>query len=71
VRQEHLSTFAPSKIKGFIWIFCSHALPVSTRLRGKKGKIECPQCRKPEDTRYMAVDCPVAKYICKIVFKEW
>jgi hypothetical protein len=70
VRQKHLSIFASSKIKGFMWLFCSHALPVGTRLQGKKAKIECPQCRKPEDKRHMAFDCPVAKYTCKMVFKK-
>jgi hypothetical protein len=38
VRQEHLSTFASSKVKGFRWLFCSHALSVGTRLQGKKAK---------------------------------
>jgi hypothetical protein len=54
VKQEHLSTFASSKIKGFMWLYCSYALPVGTRLRGKKAKIKCPQCRKPKDIRHMA-----------------
>jgi hypothetical protein len=71
VRQEHLSTFASSKVKGFMWLFCSHALLVGTRLRGKKAKAECPHCSKPEDIRHMAFDCLVAKYIRKMVFKEW
>jgi hypothetical protein len=62
---KHIST-----VKGFMWLFCSHALPVGTRLRGKKAKIECPQCRKPENIRHMTFDCPVAKYIRKMVFKE-
>jgi hypothetical protein len=71
VRQEHLSTFASSKIKGFIWLLCSHALPVGTRLQGKGAKMECPHCGEPEDIRHMAFDCLVAKYIRKKVFKEW
>jgi hypothetical protein len=71
VRQEHLSTFASSKIKGFMWLLCSHALLVGTRLRGKGAKTECPHCREPEDIRHMAFDCLVAKYIRKKVFKEW
>jgi hypothetical protein len=54
-----------------MWLFCSHALPVGTRLQGKTAKIECPQCGKPEDIRHMAFDCPVAKYVRKMVFKEW
>jgi hypothetical protein len=71
VRQEHLFTFASSKIKGFMWLLCSHALPVGIRLRGKGAKTECLHCREPEDIRHMAFDCLVAKYIHKKVFKEW
>jgi hypothetical protein len=32
VRRDHLNTFAHSKVKGFMWLFLSHALPVGTRL---------------------------------------
>jgi hypothetical protein len=31
----HLKTYAHSKVKGFMWLFCRHALPVCTRLQGK------------------------------------
>jgi hypothetical protein len=31
--KTHLNTFAHSKVKGFMWLFTSHALPVGTRLR--------------------------------------
>jgi hypothetical protein len=71
VRQKHLSAFASSKVKGFMWLFCSHAFPVGTRLRGKKAKAECPHYSRPEYIRHMAFDCLVAKYIRKMVFKEW
>jgi hypothetical protein len=61
VRQEHLSTFASSKIKGFIWLFCSHALPVGIKLRHKKAKAKCPHCSRPEDIRYKVFDYSVAQ----------
>jgi hypothetical protein len=34
VHKLHLSTFAHSKVKGFMWLLCSHALLAGTRLRG-------------------------------------
>jgi hypothetical protein len=30
VRREHLNTFTHSKVKGFMWLFCNHALLVGT-----------------------------------------
>jgi hypothetical protein len=32
VRKLHLNMFAHSKVKGFMWLWCSHALPAGTRL---------------------------------------
>ena len=57
VRQGHLGTFASSKVKGFMWLLCSHALPVGTRLRGSNAKAECPHCGIPEDIKHMVFDC--------------
>jgi hypothetical protein len=71
VRKVHLNTFAQSKIKGFMWLFTSHALPVGTRLRGKDANPSCPHCGEREDIRHMAFDCPVATDIRKMVFREW
>jgi hypothetical protein len=71
VRREHLNTFAHSKVKGFMWLFCSHELPVRTRMRGKKAGTKCPHCYEEEDIQHMAFDCTTARYIRKIVFKEW
>jgi hypothetical protein len=71
VRKLHLNTFAHSKVKGFMWLWCSHALPAGTRLRGKDASSACPHCGKTEDIRHMTYDCIVAAYIREIVFTEW
>jgi hypothetical protein len=71
VRREHLNTFAHSNVKGFMWLFCSHALPVGTRMRGKNANSKCPHCHEEEDVFHMAFDCTMARYIRKTVFKEW
>jgi hypothetical protein len=63
VRKLHFSTFAHSKVKGFMWLWCSHALPASTRLRGKDANIACPHCGEVEDIRHITYDCMVAAYI--------
>jgi hypothetical protein len=67
----HLSTFAYSKVKGFMWLWCSHALLASTRLRGKDANSVCPYCGEIEDIRHMTYDCMVAAYIRDIIFMEW
>lgn len=71
VRKLHLQTFAHSKVKGFMWLFISHALPVGTRLRGKDASSDCPICGKTEDIRHMAAECQDAAEIRKLVFTEW
>jgi hypothetical protein len=71
VRKLHLSTFAHSKVKGFMWLRCSHALPAGTRLRGKDANSACPHRGEIEDIRHMTYDCMVAAYIRDIVFTEW
>jgi hypothetical protein len=68
VRKLRLNTFAHSKVKGFMWLWCSHALPAGTRLRGKYASLACPHCGKTEDIRHMTYDCIVAAYIREIVF---
>jgi hypothetical protein len=70
VRRAHLNTYADLKVKGFMWLFTSHALPVGTRLHGKDACNRCPHCMEVEDIKHMAYDCCVAQYIRKKVFKE-
>jgi hypothetical protein len=71
VRRAHLNTYADSKVKGFMWLFTSHALLVGTRLCSKDACNRCPHCIEVEDIKHMAYDCCVAQYIRKKVFKEW
>jgi hypothetical protein len=67
----HLSMFAHSKVKGFMWLWCSHTLPTGTRLRGKDANTACPHCGEVENIRHMTYDCMIAAYIRDIVFMEW
>jgi hypothetical protein len=71
IRKTHLNTFAHSKVKGFMWLFTSHVLPVGTRLRHKETNNRCPHCIEVEDIKHMAFDCIVAKNIRDMVFTEW
>jgi hypothetical protein len=58
VWREHPNTFAHSKVKGFMWLFCSHALPVGTRMRGKNARTKCPYCYEEEDIHHMSLTVP-------------
>jgi hypothetical protein len=69
--KTHLNTFAHSKVKGFMWLFTSHALPVGTRLCCKETNNRCPHCMEVEDIKHMAFDGIVAKNIRDMVFMEW
>ena len=42
VRNNHKKTWANSKVKGFMWLLTSHALPVGTRLRGSGERHPLP-----------------------------
>jgi hypothetical protein len=64
----HLSKFAYSKVKGFMWLWCSHALPAGNRLRSKDANSVCPYYGEIDDIRHITYDCMVAAYIRDIVF---
>jgi hypothetical protein len=70
-RSCHKKTWADSKVRGFMWLFTSHALPVGTRLRGKGANTPCPLCTGTEDIEHMAFKCPHAQGIRKAVALEW
>jgi hypothetical protein len=40
-------------------------------MRGKKAGTKCSHCYKEKDIHHMVFDCTTARYIRKIVFKEW
>jgi hypothetical protein len=69
--KTQFNTFVHSKVKSFMWLFTSHALPVGTRLRCKETDNRCPYCMEVEDIKHMAFDCIVAKNIHDMVFTEW
>ncbi len=65
-------TFCASKIKGFMWLFISHALPVGDRMRGKDAKKMCPRCGLvPETIKHMAHGCKWAKEVKTAAMLEW
>jgi hypothetical protein len=63
--------YAHSKVKSFMWLFTSHALPVGIRLRRKETDNRCPHCTEVEDIKHIAFDCTIAKNIRDMVFMEW
>ena len=65
-------TFAHSKIKGFMWLLISHALPVGTRLWGSDAGTSCPRCGHPqEDLAHAMFHCPTAISLREGTFTEW
>jgi hypothetical protein len=60
-----------SKVKGFMWLFYTHALPVATRMWGKETSQECKICGQRETIAHMSVDCLTARTTWKLVTKEW
>jgi hypothetical protein len=69
--KEQFNTSVHSKIKGFIWLFCSHTLPVASRLRRKEANNKCPICGLTEDIWHMAYECQDARTTQNMVFREW
>jgi hypothetical protein len=69
--RRYRNIFASSKIKGFMWLLVSHALPVNARSWGEHD-ILCTRCTtQPETIKHMAFSCTFAREIRSIVFKEW
>jgi hypothetical protein len=67
VRKLHLSTFAHSKVKGFMWLSPFQQAPgLEARMPTQHA-----HCGEVEDIRHMTYDCMVAAYIRDIVFTEW
>ena len=60
-----------SRVKGFMWLFYLHALPVGTRLRGKDTDPSCKICGEEESISHMAHQCHTANTTWKLVTKEW
>ena len=69
-RNEQNRSIAHSRVKGFMWLFYSHALPVKDRLHGSGSK-DCPLCGGKETIKHMAASCEIAKATRKLVYKEW
>ena len=54
-----------------MWLLCSHALPVGSRMRGEETKKECPRCGETETIKHMAFSCEWVQQLRTIVLKEW
>ena len=67
----NMNSFAHSKVKGFMWLFYTHALPVGARMRGKEANTPCGICGGRETIDHMAHHCPTAKLTWRLVAKEW
>jgi hypothetical protein len=70
IHKTHLNTFAHSKVKGFMWLFTSHALLVGTKLCRKETNNRYPHCMEVENIKHMAFNCIIAKNIRDLVFTE-
>jgi hypothetical protein len=64
-------TIAHSSVKGFMWLLCSHALPVGSRMRGAEANQGCPRCGETETIKHMAFSCKWVNQLRSIVMKEW
>ena len=60
-----------SKVKGFMWLFYTHALPVATRMWGNDTTHNCKICGQRETIAHMSVECLTARTTWKLVTKEW
>ena len=67
----NMTNFTHSKVKGFMWLFYTHDLPVGARLRGKEANTPCKICGGRETIDHMASHCPTSKTTWKLVAKEW
>jgi hypothetical protein len=69
IHKKYRKTIAHSSVKGFMWLFCNHALPVGARMWG--NHIPCPRCGETETIKHMAFSCKWVKDLRGIVLKEW
>ena len=62
-------TWAHAKIKGFMWLMVSHALPVGSRFFAAEEL--CPHCLKRETMEHALYGCKTAAATWLIAKKEW
>ena len=68
---DNWSSVASSKVKGFMWLFWNHALPVGERMYGSEPDRRCPRCGQLEIYKHCALECPWVKQTLDIVATEW
>ena len=62
LRRTLFKSIASSRLKGFMWLLVSHALPVETRCHREDTTLDkCLYCGAPEDIKHMAYGCKRAK----------
>lgn len=62
-------TWAHAKIRGFMWLAVSHALPVGNRFFDTEEF--CPHCLKTETIEHALYNCGEAENVWHTVKKEW
>ena len=59
---EHKESYASSQIKGFMWLFLQHALPVRNRSRASgPTNVTCKACPMTETIEHAVGGCPSAR----------
>ena len=67
---DNWSSAASSKVKGFMWLFWNHALPVGERMFGSEPDRKCPRCEQLETYKHCALECSWVKQTLDIVATE-
>lgn len=68
---QNWKSAASSKVKGFMWLFWNHALPVGERMFGSDPDRSCPRCGSLETYRHCMFKCKWVKETLDIVAQEW
>ena len=68
--RENWASQASLKVKGFMWLFWNHALPVGERMFGSDTDKSCPRCGSLETIKHCTYECSWVKRTLDIVAIE-